>query len=186
MCWMTVRSDTDPLPKAVEAVREHESSNGHSWGWAVARDGELVIEKGLGMIPDNELPYGEAALAHTRFATKGEITKANAHPFAVKRNGEVVAAIAHNGTWYDAPDIPGWSDSRAMAMILEGVLEDNPDFSFEQAFRALGERTGETLAGVHVDGNVYVHSGRFKITAEDEVAASSGCTSELDDGLYAL
>jgi len=186
MCWMTVRADADPLPRAVADAREHEPANGHSWGWALARDGELVTDRGVGRFPDDELPVGEAALAHTRAATVGEITEANAHPFEVRRGGEPVAALAHNGTWYEAPDLPGWSDSRAMAAVLEGALAERPDADFADALRALGELTGETLAALHRSGEAYVYSGRYDITAGGAAAASSGLARDLEEGLHGV
>jgi hypothetical protein len=187
MCWMTVRRGGDALADAVRAARRHEDANRHSWGWAVARGGELVIEKGTGRCPHGraDLPVGEAALAHVRFATVGEVTEANAHPFAVERGGGAVAALAHNGTWRGAPDVDGWSDSRAMAAILGRMLRDNPGMRFCRAFRALGELTGETLAALHRDGTCYVHSGRFVITRSGPVVASSGL-EELGGGVHVV
>jgi len=185
MCWMDIRRSDDALAGAIRSVREHEGSNGHSWGWAAAVDGEIVIEKGVGELPETGyVPAAEAALCHTRFATKGEITPGNAHPFAVEVEGETVAALAHNGTWYEAPDIRDWSDSRCMARILQMSLENGTHFP--AAFRALGEMTGETIIALHRDGTCWVHSGRFPITREGDVVSSSGRAEDLATGVHTV
>lgn len=182
MCWMSLYSGADGIEKALRACRENEQeSGGHSWGYAVATaDEELHLGHGLGTLP----PFapemagdGEpvAALAHTRFATRGDITLANAHPFPVEnRDGEVVAALAHNGTWYDAPDDGDRCDSWYLARVLESVLtEDRP---FREAVRMAGKRTGQTIAVLHRDGTGCVYSGRFGITGETDGLRSSGGT----------
>jgi hypothetical protein len=185
MCWMTVRRGRDALKEGVRDTVPHEGDNGHSWGWAYADGGDLVVERGLGRIPLRDVPVVEAALVHTRYATVGEVSPANAHPFPVERGGEAVAALAHNGTWYDAPDIEGWSDSRAMAAVLSRALDADPTLGFREAFARLGDVTGETLAALHRDGTCYVHAGRFGITRGGAVFASSG-HDPLPDGVHVV
>jgi len=181
MCWMDIRRSRDALAESIRAVKRHEGSNGHSWGWAAVVDGEIEIQKGIGRIPDNvKAPVVEAAMCHTRYATVGDINEENAHPFEVTYDGEVVAALAHNGTWYDAPDVEGWSDSRAMASVLSRALDR--DVPFREAFGTLGEVTGETVIALHRDGALYVHSGRFPITRSGAAVSSSGRECEVPTG----
>jgi len=72
----------------------NDTRGGHSWGYYAPWKGTLV--KGLGNISRHvragELSAHRSLIAHTRFATTGEITAENAHPFEA---GGIVGA--HNG-----------------------------------------------------------------------------------------
>lgn len=176
MCWMAVHRGDGALTNALEGCREHEHAHGgDSWGYAVARDGRIYIEKDVGAVPDGVDSGGvDAALAHTRLATKGEVSERNAHPFAVRDEaGEVVAALAHNGTWYGAPTRDGRCDSYYIARVLEEYLQDD-DLDFEQAVRRTGDHTGETITVLRRDGSAYAYSGRMGITSGDGWIRSSG------------
>lgn len=184
MCWMTVRRGPNCIGRAVSDVRDHEDCNGHSWGLAVAAGGEVFIGKGVGHFPDGlaeTFPDAEVALAHTRYATRGTITEPNAHPFAIRTAaGETVAALAHNGTWYAAPD-GRRCDSYYIARELEQRYRAAPERDFRELVREVGRFTGETLTVLHRDGRAFAYSGRFEITAggpdvggDADVVRSSG------------
>lgn len=181
MCWMTIRREHDAAAEAVCAVAEHERTNGHSWGYAWIENGEIVIRKGVGDTPDDlEVPVTDVALGHTRLATTGLVNVSNAHPFPIHRDGEVVAALGHNGTWYGAPNHETHSDTFMMARLFEMLIEDHEDF--EAAMQELVERCGETITVLHRSGDAYVYSGRFPITRTGKVAASSGLDQSIPDG----
>ncbi|QBI90048.1 glutamine amidotransferase domain protein, class-II [Halobacterium phage ChaoS9] len=181
MCWMSIYRGDNPAARAVAACQQNEQrSGGHSWGVAVAVDGELHRERGLGAMPDDvvdELPDADVALAHTRYATRGEITVQNAHPFEVRDDdGEPVAMMAHNGTWWSAPDDPDRADSYYMARLLESIYRADPGRPFEEIVQATGDTTGETMTVLHRDGSAYVYSGRYEITEAEQCVRSSGAT----------
>lgn len=185
---MAARSGSGAVRDAVRAVRYHEQlSGGDSWGWAAVSDGELIYETGMGYVP-NELSVPEKAadaqlaIAHTRAATCGKVTKKNAHPFPIEdRNGEEVAALCHNGTWQEAPVDHNSErcDSYYIARDLEERLIDlEDDFAVEspveQAVMETGNHVGETFLLIHRDGRVFAYSGRYKITMQGDAIQSSG------------
>lgn len=185
MCWMTLRKDDAPLASGLMACREHEQhSGGHSWGYAISDGEKLEVFKQTGTIDQFKMsPEAEAAMVHTRFATRGEITEENAHPFRLTWEDDDgnnrAGALSHNGTWYGAPD-DGRADSYHMARKLEEVLRNGNDL--ETAIKLTGMITGETFVVLTDDARSFVHSGRFEITMSDEVIASSGEAESIPDG----
>ena len=182
MCWMTYSVENDALANAVIRIQKGEKiAGGHSWGFAYADDGEIVIEKGVGRYPeDRDVPVTDHALAHTRFTTRGLINEENAHPFPIEDpNGEVVAALVHNGTWREAPYDQIRSDTWMMARTFEELLEMAD--SFEEAFQCLVENIGETIIVLRRDKTAFVYSGRYTITRDGATIASTGF-DEIPDG----
>lgn len=72
----------------------NDKRGGHSWGMLKASDGKCSVTKGLGDMAPHIFNQGipKSAFIHTRYATHGEKTISNAHPFAM---GKIVGA--HNG-----------------------------------------------------------------------------------------
>ena len=96
-------SDGRKLLFAANLAALNDNRGGHSWGVALLpgpddKDLKVMVDRGLGEIADNvECLMGtDAFFGHTRFATVGDKTVENAHPFEM---GKIIGA--HNGAVYN-------------------------------------------------------------------------------------
>lgn len=119
----------------------NDDRGGHSWGmWGR----ETVVNKGTGYFINNvhhikkvlrhwDVVGGNWMCGHTRYATHGAKSKANAHPF--KYNNLI---LAHNGVLDVHAPVKGEIpvvDSDHLAMFLSQNLANNPDTPWEEVFR---------------------------------------------------
>ena len=181
---MTLRQEHDALASGIAETKEGELySGGHSWGYAyVDKNGELQIHKEVGTIPETvDIPVTDNALVHTRLTTRGKINYTNAHPMRIADNNDnVVAAMAHNGTWQQSPQHDWFSDTWHMARIMELNYIQTGDF--EKAFIETADQCSETIVALTANGVGYVYAGRFSIYQEDSIFQSTNCDKLVRSG----
>jgi glucosamine--fructose-6-phosphate aminotransferase (isomerizing) len=179
-----------------------------SWGIAVACAGEVRAEKEVGQIARarTSLPDAPAALGHTRWATHGGVTQANAHPH-LDCDGRF--ALIHNGIVENYRDLgaglrPGHifrsqTDSEVLAHMLEEELEREMDLlaALVAVFRrvqglsavaVLDARSGQVAAAKNGSPLVLGWAEGAAYIASDPIAVldHTRAVTFLEDGQAAL
>jgi glucosamine--fructose-6-phosphate aminotransferase (isomerizing) len=123
-------------PLLLEGLRRLEYRGYDSAGIAILNS-EITLKKCIGRVADlesivpNELP-GNIGIAHTRWATHGGVTDANAHPH-MSEDGKI--AIIHNGIIENSRALRNWltaegiilqsdTDSEVLAHLIHRAAED--------------------------------------------------------------
>lgn len=181
MCLLIVATKGHPIPK--EYVKSAWRNNPDGAGVSYIKDGTLYISKGIMDLETLEATLEEVGdesnrILHFRYATRGEVTQDNTHPFALH---EAEAVMAHNGPCV-SPLYPGdkeRSDSRMLAEdllsqfnatelrkmkpLLEGFIESGNKLAFlfsDGEYMIVGEKLGTWREGLWLSNTYSVESAR--------------------------
>ncbi len=198
--------------RLVESLRRLEYRGYDSAGVAVLEGGRIERRRAAGklrnlevVLADSPLP-GTVGIGHTRWATHGAPTEANAHPHVAGR-----VAVVHNGIIENFAELKAelqatgrvfssQTDTEVVAQLFDAELSvgDDPIVAFKRTLDRLrgayalavlvdgntpllfGARLGPPLVLGHGEGEMYVGSDPLAVTPfTDRV-------SYLEDGDYAV
>jgi glucosamine--fructose-6-phosphate aminotransferase (isomerizing) len=145
-----VGEETDLGPQVLDALKMLEYRGYDSWGVGVAVNGHIEVQKQPGKIADAtvDFPLADIGFGHTRWATHGGVTQANAHPHMAD-SGRL--AVVHNGIVENfralrdeliglGREFQSETDTEVIAHLIELELEsgdENPVRAFQLVFRRL-------------------------------------------------
>ncbi|HWE63096.1 MAG TPA: glutamine--fructose-6-phosphate transaminase (isomerizing) [Chloroflexota bacterium] len=129
---------TDAAAIVLAGLKRLEYRGYDSWGVATQHDGGLAIARQVGKIGGvtevDGLDPSQVAIGHTRWATHGGVTEANAHPH---RSCDGRVAVIHNGIVENSQELKeelrahGHSftsdtDTEVIAHLVETALREHP------------------------------------------------------------
>jgi glucosamine--fructose-6-phosphate aminotransferase (isomerizing) len=161
------------VDELVEGLKRMEYRGYDSWGVAALTGSELFLEKKVGAIGDGRLdrvPAGATmGIAHTRWATHGGVTQANAHPhqssdgrFVVAQNGivenylELKAVLKQLGYRFKTP-----TDTEVIVHLIHSQLKKTKAFpaAVRKAFLKLAGRNTIIVLDRQTQSIVAVRNG---------------------------
>lgn len=166
MCGIYVVAAPKAAQKAWAGLKRLEYRGYDSWGIATLANQKITVKKQVGKMGDQspELPDVGLALAHTRWATHGGVTQANAHPhlasdgsFALAQNGVVENFQELKAQLLDAGyQFASQTDTEVIVHLIEETakkMDKSIDLSVVAA--AFSELTGRnTIALITKSGEI--------------------------------
>jgi glutamine---fructose-6-phosphate transaminase (isomerizing) len=163
MCGIVGHVGAGAAAGVIEGLQNLEYRGYDSWGLALHRDDGIEVAKQVGSISRAaaaerfaDLSESALVLGHTRWATHGGVTRANAHPH-VSFDGRV--ALVHNGVIENHVELRRWlmaegvefssgTDTEVAAHLVALELSRDGDDPVEAIGRALRRLDGEYALGI--------------------------------------
>lgn len=188
-----VGSKNNAAQLVLEGLKKLEYRGYDSWGIGVGSRGRIIIDKHVGKISvaTTNLPSGNFAFGHTRWATHGRVTDANAHPH-LDCSGKI--AVVHNGIVENYQEIKklldgnhriiSQTDTELVVHLIEDYYKRYPLIeAIRLAFLKLrglsaflvAEATSKTLIAVKTGSPLVVGIGK----EENVVGSDANCLLSL-------
>ncbi|HII30097.1 glutamine--fructose-6-phosphate transaminase (isomerizing) [Candidatus Woesearchaeota archaeon CG08_land_8_20_14_0_20_47_9] len=146
------RGDKDSKRIVIEGLKSLEYRGYDSWGIATVLNDRVAVFKKVGKIggfsaDQLKMEAGRIAIGHTRWATHGNVTEANAHPH-VSCDGKI--AVVHNGIIENYQELKAelkdhkfvsQTDTEIIPHLIEGYVREGYGF-VEATKRALSRLEG--------------------------------------------
>jgi glucosamine--fructose-6-phosphate aminotransferase (isomerizing) len=191
-------------PIVFEGLRRVEYRGYDSAGMATLSDGRLFITKDIGKLEDIEKRHklsslpGNTAIGHTRWATHGRVTQANAHPqcdsaetIAVVHNGiienyqELRQHLISNGHHFtsetDTEVIPHLieEEMKKVDSLEAAVLAMAPKLEGSYAFLVISSLDSGKIVATRRDNPLAIGVGEHGYFAASDAMAFSGLANKL-------
>jgi glucosamine--fructose-6-phosphate aminotransferase (isomerizing) len=212
MCGIVAYIGTKPAkPILLEGLKRLEYRGYDSAGLAIV-NGELAVARAVGRVSvlEDKLQQsggfeGTLGIAHTRWATHGSVTEANAHPHRDDRSG---IALVHNGTIENYASLRKYlegkghtfhseTDTEVLAMLIGELFDPSRGIDLEKAVQAslkevsgayaiavICEQEPETLVVARKGSPLIVGVGNGEFIVGSDAAAIIAHTAQaitLDD-----
>ncbi len=148
--------DQTAAPIAFEALKRVEYRGYDSAGICTINDGQLLVRKGIGKLDIVEhdtnfsaLP-GNIAIGHTRWATHGGVTIANAHPHY---DCQKTVAVVHNGTIDNYQELRHELAARGHTFLSETDTEVIPHLIEEELKTGCSFKEAVLATAVKLEGS---------------------------------
>ncbi len=163
---VSAESRTDAGELTLQGLRRLEYRGYDSWGFAVrGSDGPATITKDVGKISEADIafPSSGEVISHSRWATHGGVTQANAHPHRVGR-----VTLVHNGICENYAALkqafPGHeyvseTDTEVIARVIDHYLGQGmgPVAAIRQAVEQI---EGRYAVVCFIDGQAGIYAAR--------------------------
>src|SRR4030043_288540 len=191
-------------PLVFEGLKRVEYRGYDSAGIATLSDGQLFVSKDTGNLEKIESKHnlsslpGNIAIGHTRWATHGGVTLANAHPhcdstrtIAVVHNGiienyqELRQCLISNGHRFvsetDSEVIPHLIEDEMQkgSSLEKAVLAVAPQLEGSYAFLAISSRDSGKIVGTRKDNPLAIGVGEDGYFVASDALAFSGLANKL-------